>query len=73
VRAQADVVDQGSVPSAGGARWHDAVSLVSHHAFLSGLRLAMIVGAAATLIGTACGPFIRATVGETDGSAHLPF
>jgi EmrB/QacA subfamily drug resistance transporter len=73
VKSQAEVVDQGSVPSTGGARWHDAVTAVSHHSFLSGLRLAMIVGAAATLIGTVCGPFIRTKVGETEGSVHVPF
>jgi predicted MFS family arabinose efflux permease len=73
VTASRSVVDQGSVPSVGGARWHVAVATVSHHAFLSGLRLAMIIGAAATLLGTACGPFIQGSVADADATAHLPF
>jgi EmrB/QacA subfamily drug resistance transporter len=62
VTARRDLIDQGSVSSAGGAQWHQAVSDVSHQAFLSGLRLAMVVGAAATLVGTFCGPFVRASI-----------
>jgi hypothetical protein len=73
VTAQKTLVDQGSVPSAGGATWHAAVASVTHHAFLSGLRLAMIVGAAATLLGTACGPFMRGSTRPVEGSAPLPF
>jgi EmrB/QacA subfamily drug resistance transporter len=73
VNAQRSLVDQGSVPAAGGATWHGAVSDVTHQAFLSGLRLAMIVGAAATLLGTACGPFMRRSVRPVEGSTPLPF
>jgi EmrB/QacA subfamily drug resistance transporter len=73
VTAARTVVDQGSVPSAGGARWHGAVATVSHYAFLSGLRFAMIIGAAATLVGAACGPFIRGSMAAADSTARLPF
>ena len=66
VTARRDLVEQGSVPSAGGVRWHDSVSAASHHAFLSGLRLALVVGAAATLIGALCGPFVRASLDNMD-------
>jgi EmrB/QacA subfamily drug resistance transporter len=66
VTARRDLVDQGSVPSSGGAQWHDSVSAASHHAFLSGLRLAMVVGAAATLLGAFCGPFVRASLDNMD-------
>jgi hypothetical protein len=66
VTARTDLVEQGQVPTAGGAAWHDAVSAASHHAFLSGLRLAMIVGAAVTLVGTVCGPFVRVTLVDSD-------
>jgi hypothetical protein len=71
--AQKSLIDQGSVPAAGGPTWHAAVADVSQHAFLSGLRLAMIVGAAATLLGTACGPFMRRPARSVEGSAPLPF
>jgi hypothetical protein len=66
VTARSDLVEQGQVPTAGGATWHAAVTAASDHAFLSGLRLAMIVGAAVTLVGTLCGPFVRATLVDTD-------
>ena len=65
VTARRDLVEQGSVPSAGGVRWHDSVSAASHHAFLSGLRLALVVSAA-TLIGALCGPFVRASLDNMD-------
>jgi hypothetical protein len=42
------------------------VSAASHQAFVSGLRLAMIVGAAVTLVGTLCGPFVRANLDDAD-------
>jgi hypothetical protein len=61
------------VPAVGGAQFHDVVSTVSHQAFLSGLRLAMVVGAAATLVGTLCGPFIRSSTGEVDRSGPIHF
>jgi hypothetical protein len=73
VTAQKTLVDQGSVPAVGGPTWHAAVTDAAHHAFLSGLRLAMIVGAAATMLGTACGPFMRRPPGPVEGSATLPF
>jgi EmrB/QacA subfamily drug resistance transporter len=73
VTAQKTLVDQGTVPAVGGATWHAAVAEVTHHAFLSGLRLAMIVGAVATLVGTACGPFVRRSLPPVEGSAPLPF
>jgi EmrB/QacA subfamily drug resistance transporter len=73
VTAAREVVDQGSVPSAGGAYWHGALTTVSHAAFLSGLRLAMVVGAAATLVGTLCGPFVKASVGDGTAAAAVHF
>jgi EmrB/QacA subfamily drug resistance transporter len=73
VSARRDLVDQGSVPSAGGSGWHDAVAAASHQAFLSGLHLALLIGAAATLVGTFCGPFIKAppSDGEHIGPIHM--
>jgi EmrB/QacA subfamily drug resistance transporter len=73
VTAQKTLVDQGSVPSAGGATFHAAVAEVTHHAFLSGLRLALVVGAVATLLGTVCGPFMRRGIRPVEGTAALPF
>ena len=66
VMAQLDLVEQGQVPAVGGPVWHDAVTTASHQAFLSGLRLAMIVGAAVTLVGALCGPFVRASLGDSE-------
>lgn len=51
-----EVVAQGSVPAGS----TPAVTAASHAAFLSGLHLALLLGAAATLVGAACGPWIRA-------------
>ncbi|HVX21000.1 MAG TPA: MFS transporter [Acidimicrobiales bacterium] len=59
VAAHRDLVDQGAVPAAGSAHWHQAVAAASHDAFVSGLHLALLVAAAATLVGAACGPFVR--------------
>ena len=56
----APVVDQGTVP-AGTA---PAVAAAAHAAFLSGLHLALMFGALATLIGTFCGPFVKADLSE---------
>ena len=52
----APVVDQGAVPTGTPA----AVAATAHAAFLSGLHLALLFGALATLIGAACGPFVKA-------------
>jgi EmrB/QacA subfamily drug resistance transporter len=63
------LVSQGAVP----AGPPPAVVAASHAAFLSGLHLALLLGAAATLAGAACGPFIKADlatlaeVGEPTG------
>jgi len=73
VTARRDLVSQGSVPSAGGARWHAAVTAASHHAFISGLHLALMVGAAATLAGMVAGPFVRATLTDSDHAAPVHF
>jgi EmrB/QacA subfamily drug resistance transporter len=73
ILAQRDVVDQGSVPSGGGSLWHDAVVAASHQAFLSGLRLALLIGAVATLAGTICGLFVPASVGESDHNTPIHF
>lgn len=62
--ASRQLVEQGSAPS--GA---SAAAVTSYHAaFLSGLHIALVVGAAATLLGALCGPFIRA---DLSGS-HSP-
>jgi EmrB/QacA subfamily drug resistance transporter len=66
-----DTVDQGGTPAGVGSQWHDAVALASHHAFLSGLRLALVVGAAVTLVGTCCGPFIRASLTGRESTVTL--
>jgi hypothetical protein len=42
------------------------VTVVAHAAFLSGLRLALVVAAAATFAGAMCGPFIRTRSTSTD-------
>jgi EmrB/QacA subfamily drug resistance transporter len=73
VGARRDLVDQGSTPAAGGAQWHHAVSVASHNAFLSGLHLALIIGAGVTLAGACVGPFIRATITNGDSSAPVHF
>lgn len=61
VGSEISLVDQGAVPTVGGARWHEAVAAGSQAAFLSGLHVALMVGAVATLVGAACGPFVRAS------------
>jgi EmrB/QacA subfamily drug resistance transporter len=73
VQARHDLVDQGSVPAAGGDQWHRAVTLASHQAFLSGLHLALIVGAGATLLGVFAGPFVRASLTDRDHAAPIHF
>ncbi len=60
------LVEQGIVP----AGTSPATTAVAYHAFLSGLRLALLVAAAATFAGALCGPWIGATSGgDSDGSA----
>jgi EmrB/QacA subfamily drug resistance transporter len=66
VSARRDVVEQGAIPPGSGAHWHAAVGAASHQAFLSGLRTAMLVAAAVTLLGTFCGPFVRESVNDGD-------
>jgi EmrB/QacA subfamily drug resistance transporter len=56
------VVEQGIVPPGSSP----AVTIVAHAAFLSGLRLALVVAAGATLAGALCGPFIRTRSTSTD-------
>jgi EmrB/QacA subfamily drug resistance transporter len=51
------LVEQGIVPAGTGP----AVTAVAHAAFLSGLRLALVVAAAATLAGAVCGLWIRSS------------
>lgn len=54
------VVEQGAVlPGTS-----PAVAATAHAAFLSGLHLALVFGALATLVGAACGPFVRADLSE---------
>jgi len=60
VTAHSDLVSQGQVPLVGAPRWHEAITTASHQAFLSGLHLALIIGAGATLVGTVCGLFVDA-------------
>jgi EmrB/QacA subfamily drug resistance transporter len=65
------VVDQGLVPDGTSA----AVAHIAHSSFLSGLHLAMVIGAIACLIGAACGPFIKADISalgdEKLGGVHI--
>jgi len=69
VASRRDLVDQGTVPAAGGPHWHQAVVAASHDAFISGLHLALLVAALAALVGAACGPFVRTpTDGDGDGA-----
>jgi predicted MFS family arabinose efflux permease len=70
---KSNVVDQGSVPIAGGGQWTRALTTASHHAFLSGLHTALIVGAAATLAGTLCGPWVRGTLTDKSEPAPIHF
>jgi hypothetical protein len=67
------LVDQGWLRRPVGRPGMPVVADVTHQAFLSGLRLAMIVGAAATLLGTTCGPHMRRALHPVEGSAPLPF
>ena len=55
------VVDQGAVP----AGTPPVVASTAHAAFLTGLHFALLFGALATLIGAACGPFVRADLSES--------
>jgi EmrB/QacA subfamily drug resistance transporter len=63
----AQVVAQGAVLPGTAAR----VAATAHAAFLSGLHLALIVGAAATLLGAVCGPFIRADLSQVSEDAPV--
>jgi hypothetical protein len=72
VESMKQVVAQGGVPQVG-PEWTQAVTSASHAAFLSGLRLALLIGAAATLVGAFCGPGINANLENVDGSAQVPF
>jgi hypothetical protein len=73
VRSMGQVVDQGGVPAVGGPLWTQSVTSASHAAFLSGLRLALLVGVAATVLGTLCGPWIKPATRELDSVASLHF
>ncbi|HWE56222.1 MAG TPA: MFS transporter [Acidimicrobiales bacterium] len=68
-RATLQLVDQGAVPPPGDA----ALTVASHAAFLSGLHLALLIGALATLIGAACGPFVRVTEQSTETHVGVHF
>jgi hypothetical protein len=61
------------VPFVGRPEWTQAVTSASHAAFLSGLRLALLIGAAATLVGAFCGPGINANLTEGDSATPMPF
>jgi predicted MFS family arabinose efflux permease len=71
VESMKQVVAQGGVPHVG-PEWTQAVTSASHAAFLSGLRLALLIGAAATLLGALCGPGINANLEDLDGSTRVP-
>ena len=72
VATHRDLVDQGVVPAAGGPHWHRAVAAASHDAFISGLHLALLVAAIATLVGAACGPFVRTPAGDDQSGRPVP-
>ncbi len=73
VRSMGQVVDQGGVPAVGGPEWTQSVTTASHAAFLSGLRWALLVGVAATVLGAFCGPWIKPATRELDSVAPLHF
>lgn len=50
-----------------------AVAATAHAAFLSGLRLALVLGGLATLIGAACGPFVKADLSQAAEPAAVHF
>lgn len=60
VQAMRQTVAQGAVPGVGGPSWKQEIASASHAAFLSGLHVALLVGAAATLLGALCGLGINA-------------
>lgn len=65
----AQLVEQGAVlPGTS-----PAVTATAHAAFLSGLRLALVLGAAATIIGAACGPFVRADLSQASEPTGVHF
>jgi hypothetical protein len=49
------------------------VAATAHAAFLSGLRPALVLGALATVIGAACGPFVRADLSQVGEPAPVHF
>jgi hypothetical protein len=63
------VVDQGVVP----AGTLPAVAAHAHAAFLSGLHAALLLGAVATLLGAACGPFIKADLSQAHDAPVVHF
>lgn len=63
------VVDQGAVP----AGTPPAIAATAHAAFLSGLHFALLFGALATLIGAACGPFVKADLTQTSEPSGVMF
>jgi len=65
----AQIVEQGAVPAGVGP----AVATTAHAAFLSGLHLALLIGAGATLIGAACGPFVKADLSDQPSPAGPHF
>ena len=73
VRSMRQVVDQGAVPSVGGPTWTNSIASASHSAFLSGLRLALLLGVAACLLGALCGPWIKAATNDSGSPAPLHF
>lgn len=60
---QAELVSQGVVPPSGGAsaQVSEALAAGAHAAFMSGLHVALLVGAVLTLLGALAAPFIRAS------------
>jgi EmrB/QacA subfamily drug resistance transporter len=65
----AQIVAQGVVPAGTPA----AVAAHAHSAFLSGLHVSLLIGAAATLIGAACGPWIKADLSQVEDAAAVHF
>ncbi len=73
VSSHSDVVSQGLVPKVVAPEWHAAVTTASEQAFLSGLHLALLVAAGATLIGAVCGMFVNARPVEVEITPVIHF
>jgi EmrB/QacA subfamily drug resistance transporter len=71
--AMRNIVDQGSVPAVGNPNVRTTIAAISHHAFLSGLHLALLVGGVATFAGAICRAFISASVDLIDRPTGIHF